>query len=525
MYSAALKILYPDNSQIDAAMNNLKARENFSYDLIKYHNLKDEDIEKASILLVLYSDGYEAEKLKRLMKPNTILIYVLEHNLLTDNDALFNFADDIWFSPLSESEILFRMEKIVDGVKLKKDRDLAENYLNTLINSIPDMVWFKDNRGIHLKVNDAFCNIIGKSREIVEGQDHFTIWDIPRPEYEKGGYICMESEEDVRKAGKTILLYEKVKNRNGFRRLNTYKSPLYDEDGEMMGTVGIAHDITDLENIDIELQLIINTMQFAILICNNNGEIINVNNKFVEYFNIEKDVIVTHNYKNWLKESLSLVTSMDENGHFECSNQSNSRVQIFSCHEKIILDTFQKEMGRLCIFRDITKDRELESKLIHTSNTDYLTGLYNRRYLYEYMKHFTKVNQITILYMDLDNFKSINDIYGHQMGDEILVLTSSILKKVFPGDLIARIGGDEFLIVSLGTCDIEEIMDKASLLIKDLKEAFINKTNFIHLSSSIGITTAHDKVIDLDELIKQSDVALYEAKRRGKSQIYFLPLE
>lgn len=525
MYNVALKILYPDNSQIDAAMNNLKARENFSYDLIRYCDLKNEDIEKTSILLVFHSDGYEAEKLKKLMNPNTILIYILEHSILTVNDALFNFADDIWFSPLSENEILFRMEKIVDGVKLKKDKNLAENYLNTLINSIPDMVWFKDNRGIHLKVNDAFCNIIGKSREKIEGQDHFTIWDIPRPEYEKGGYICMESEEDVRKAGKTILLYEKVKNRNGFRRLNTYKSPLYDEDGEMMGTVGIAHDITDLENIDIELQLIINTMQFAILICNAEGKIINVNNKFVEYFKVEKNIIVQQVYHEWLKSNLSQITPINKNGYFECHNYIQSKLQILECHEEIILDTFQKNMGKLCIFRDITKERELENQLLHTSNTDYLTGLYNRRYLYEYMKQFNKVKQITILYMDLDNFKSINDIYGHQVGDEILILTSSILKKIFPEDLIARIGGDEFLIVSLGEWGIEKIMDKASLVIKDLKEAYINKTNFIHLSSSIGITTAYNKVIDLDKLIKQSDVALYEAKRRGKSQIYFLPFE
>lgn len=525
MYNAILKILYPNNSQICTALDNLKGREHFSYNLKKYDNLVTEDIKESNIIILFYSSEYEIEKLKESINSNTILILILEHSILDDNHALFNFVDDIWFSPISKQEILFRMEKIIDGIKLKKEKLLAQNYLDTLINSIPDMVWFKDNNGIHLKVNDAFCNIIGKPKEDIEGKDHFAIWDIPRPEYEKGGYICMESEEDVRKAGKTILLYEKVKNRNGFRRLNTYKSPLYDEDGEMMGTVGIAHDITDLENIDIELQLIINTMQFAILICNINGEIINVNNKFVKYFKIEKDVIVKLNYRNWLKENLTLVTIVDENGCFECNNQKNSKLQVLNCHEKIILDTFQKEIGKLCIFRDITKERELENKLIHTSNTDYLTGLYNRRYLYEYMKHFTKVNQIIVLYMDLDNFKSVNDIYGHQMGDEILVLTSSILKKIFPGDLIARIGGDEFLIVSFGEWSIEEIMDKASLLIKNLKEAYINKTNFIHLSSSIGITTAYNKVINLDELIKQSDIALYEAKKRGKSQIYFLPLE
>lgn len=111
MYNATLKILYPNNSQLDTAMNNLKMRENFSYDLIKYHNLKDEDIEKANIILVLHSDGYEARKIKKFMNPNAILIYILEHSILTDKDALFNLVDDIWFSPLSEIEILFRIEK------------------------------------------------------------------------------------------------------------------------------------------------------------------------------------------------------------------------------------------------------------------------------------------------------------------------------------------------------------------------------------------------------------------------------
>lgn len=520
MYNAILKILYPNNSLIDAAMKGLKGREHFNYSLVKYDNLVIDDIKESNIIILFYSSEYEIEKLKESISSNTILILILEHSILDDNHALFNFVDDIWFSPISEQEILFRMEKIIDGIKLKKEKLLAQNYLDTLINSIPDMVWFKDNNGVHLKVNDAFCNIIGKPKEDIEGKDHFTIWDIPRPEYEKGGYICMESEEDVRKAGKTILLYEKVKNRKGFRRLNTYKSPLYDEDGKMMGTVGIAHDITDLENIDIELQLIINTMQFAILICNAEGKIINVNNKFVEYFKVEKNIIVQQVYHEWLKSNLSQITSINKNGYFECHNYIQPKLQILECHEEIILDTFQKNMGKLCIFRDITKERELENQLLHTSNTDYLTGLYNRRYLYEYMKQFNKVKQITILYMDLDNFKSINDIYGHQVGDEILVLTSSIIKKNFPNELNARIGGDEFLMVSLEPWSIEDIKKKSSLLIEDLKKSPLG----IPLSSSIGITTAYDIVIDFDALIKQSDIALYEAKKRGKSQIYFLPI-
>lgn len=168
MYNVTLKILYPDNSQIEPAMKNLKQREHFSYNLKKYINLRTEDIKESDILLAFYSSDFKAEELRNLMKLNTTLILILEHNVITDNDALFNFADDIWFTPISEKEVSFRMEKIIERINLKKDKILAENYLNTLINSIPDMVWFKDNAGIHLKVNDAFCNIIGKSREKIE---------------------------------------------------------------------------------------------------------------------------------------------------------------------------------------------------------------------------------------------------------------------------------------------------------------------------------------------------------------------
>ncbi len=154
-------------------MNNLMGREHFSYNLIKYNNLTIEDIKESNIIILFYPAEHEIEKLKELINHNTILIFILEHNILADNNALFNFADDIWFTPISEHEVLFRMEKIIDGIKQRKEKLLAENYLNTLINSIPDMVWFKDNNGIHLKVNNAFCNIIGKTRKILKEKTTF----------------------------------------------------------------------------------------------------------------------------------------------------------------------------------------------------------------------------------------------------------------------------------------------------------------------------------------------------------------
>lgn len=88
MYNVTLKILYPDNSQIEPAMKNLKQREHFSYNLKKYINLRTEDIKESDILLAFYSSDFKAEELRNLMKLNTTLILILEHNVITDNDAL-----------------------------------------------------------------------------------------------------------------------------------------------------------------------------------------------------------------------------------------------------------------------------------------------------------------------------------------------------------------------------------------------------------------------------------------------------
>lgn len=103
----------------------------------------------------------------------------------------------------------------------------------------------------------------------------------------------------------------------------------------------------------------------------------------------------------------------------------------------------------LCIYRDMTEEYLLEQQLSNNSNTDYLTGLYNRRYFYEYYTDLRKYQQVSILYVDLDHFKAVNDTYGHQVGDEALRISAEVLKKMFPNDLIARLGGDDFWYPSL----------------------------------------------------------------------------
>ncbi|MEI3479811.1 MAG: PAS domain-containing protein [Bilophila sp.] len=181
---------------------------------------------------------------------------------------------------------------------------LQKVYLNTTIDSIPNLVWFKDVGGAHLKVNDAFCDAVGKTKRQIEGRGHYYIWDLKKEEYEKGEYVCLETDDTVLEKGRTCLFDEMVKSRRGMLQFKTYKSPLFDEDGAIMGTVGIAHDVTALKNMDVELEIILGSIPFAVLIRDAAGRVVKVNAKLGDYFQIAAEKITGSDYADWKRAAL-----------------------------------------------------------------------------------------------------------------------------------------------------------------------------------------------------------------------------
>lgn len=96
---------------------------------------------------------------------------------------------------------------------------------------------------------------------------------------------------------------------------------------------------------------------------------------------------------------------------------------------------------------------QLISQFKNEKNTDYLTGLVNRRGLHEIWEQLDEEDIIHCVYMDVDNFKLVNDVYGHAKGDELLIFVSGLLQDVFPGQLVVRLGGDEFVVLcDAGVC-------------------------------------------------------------------------
>lgn len=158
--------------------------------------------------------------------------------LLCSDPALKDISD-IWIMPMSDEEIRFRFLRWQQAIQMSRDFWETSHFLEATIDNIPNLVWYKDKDGVHEKVNNSFCEAVNKTKEQVQGRRHAYIWDV-----EEDDPTCIESEHQVMSTRKTLISEETIKAGEEMRTLMCYKSPLYNWDGTVMGTVGIGIDVT-----------------------------------------------------------------------------------------------------------------------------------------------------------------------------------------------------------------------------------------------------------------------------------------
>ncbi|SMG23153.1 sensor domain-containing diguanylate cyclase [Dethiosulfovibrio salsuginis] len=442
----------------------------------------------------------------------------LLNGLLESDSEIFTH---IWVKPLdltSDRTLHFIFARLVHYVIQAKRLETCKIYLDTLINSVPDLIWFKDLKGSHLKVNRAFGQAVGKTPQQCEGRGHYYIWDIEPDEYATGEYVCLETEEEVIRRKETCLFDEMVKSKNGLRQFKTYKSPLIDFRGEMFGTVGIAKDVTDMQNLSRELEVILSSIPFATVMADEQGSVVYSNDRFCEYFGLSKKEVMGLRYEEICEKVLKTsIEELENKDMLKISATQGGKTRILRAQQQSVSDIFGNHFGYFLMCLDVTVEQELQNKIQHSANTDFLTGLYNRRYFYEKVKGRIGEGPVSVVYFDLDNFKNINDTYGHMSGDRALITMANALKKAFPQDLIARIGGDEFIVAQFAVCNLTDRKTKVNKFIERLKLEFNASPQLAALSTSAGIACTRDNKLDVDTLISLADQALYAAKAEGKS--------
>lgn len=401
MYNINLSIYHnlQDKDLINCLMA-VKPLERFQHEFYEYSDSRG--LSAADIIICKTDDVSFIEKISKVRKNESHLLVIINSEDRSNFIPVLTGYDDYMTNPVYTNTLCFRFEKMLSRIKEEKDGWLSGYYLDSLINSVPDLVWFKDKKGAHLKVNNSFCHAVNKTHEQIQGRGHYYIWDIDPEDYAKGEYICMESEFEVMEKKKTCVFNENVMIAEDMRELRTYKSPLFDYDGSVMGTCGFA--------------------------------------------------------------------------------------------------------------RDVTTENKYKKKMLENANHDFLTGLYNRRYIYNYIENL-KGTEFSLYYVDLDNFKKVNDMYGHTEGDRALVLATEVLQNAMPDATISRVGGDEFLAVKTGHASKEDIEKNADMLDGAFKSAFSKIPSFTVLSASVGTFHVNEKTnIPTDSIINEADERMYQKK-------------
>lgn len=518
MYQCNLKIIVvSDDHKPQAAICSAALPEDCEISVTTVSELteKQEKLDCAVIFdgLSAYKKGVE------LVGGKALRVLMADCGELADISGIKDKPDDLWvFSADSGRNALmtFYAEKLISRMKESFDYRLQTICFNTAIDSIPDLTWFKDMKGAHLIVNNGFCEAVAKTKEQIYKKGHYYIWDIAKEEYEQGDYVCLESEEIVINARETCLFDEKVKTKKGMRQFKTYKSPLIDEDGTIFGTCGIANDVTAQHNINSELEVILDSMPFAVVIDDEKEDVIAVNRLFHKYFPDYSGIVGT-NISAWKNNVMQ--GKLEDN---EIVIEHGRDSMIIDCSVKPIYSIFDEIIGNAIILIDVTNERKRLEQTLRNANTDFLTGLYNRRRLFEYFDGIKYSTHIATVMVDLDNFKSVNDTYGHKVGDDALVATANAMQRCFPVDFIARLGGDEFIIIVNRNCSVEEIKEQAENLLDHLRHDFSEKSEFGILSASVGAalnTVPEGEAHDFEALLKHSDDAMYQAKNTGKNKV------
>ena len=211
---------------------------------------------------------------------------------------------------------------------------------------------------------------------------------------------------------------------------------------------------------------------------------------------------------------------------------ADGRVYWISTSGAPIFDSHGVFKGYRGIGRNITERKEAEEKIERLAFYDVLTDLPNRRLLMDHLQHAVAAcarngAHGALLFIDLDNFKDLNDTRGHDVGDLLLQQVAQRLKaSVRASDTVARLGGDEFVVLLE---DLGNTMEEASLqaervgkkILQQLNSPYELKAVEHHSTPSVGITLIHEQRQSVDELLKQADLAMYEAKSAGRNTLRF----
>lgn len=423
--------------------------------------------------------------------------------------------------------------------QLNSDLQDRDERLRTLFQTIPDLIWVKDQHGIYRSCNPPFERLKGLSTKEILGKTDYDLVD------REQAHTIRENDRLVLAHGKSMTSEEWVSFPDSGERvlLETIKTPMRDHADRPVGVLAIARDITERHKNEEQLRIAATAFEVeeGMFITDANELILRVNHAFSQITGYIADEVVgrTPRLLESGQHSSDFYVAMRDRIQREGSWQGeiwNRRKNGEVYPEWLNITAVKNKQGAIThyvgAFTDITERKAAEKKIEHLAYFDLLTQLPNRRLLVDRLQQALagcarSRRMGAILFLDLDNFKIINDTCGHDVGDQLLVEVAKRLSAcVRDVDTIARLGGDEFVVMLK---DLSENQQEASAQAKNvgekvlatLRRHYVIEGRVHHSSPSIGATLFGERDVSVDELLKQADIAMYQAKSSGRNALRF----
>ncbi|MGZ5001407.1 MAG: EAL domain-containing protein, partial [Methylomonas sp.] len=315
-------------------------------------------------------------------------------------------------------------------------------------------------------------------------------------------------------------------------------------EGQPLKMHGTIQDITERKQVEEKLQLAARVFTHAregIMITDADGTIIDVNDTFIAITGYTREEVLGRNPR-LLSSGLqnrefytALWDDLIENGYWYgeiWNRRKNGEVYALMLTISAVRDAHNTTQHYVALFSDITSLKEHEKQLEHIAHYDALTNLPNRVLLADRLRQAMSQAQrrnqrLAVVFLDLDGFKAINDNHGHDAGDQLLMLIAIRMKQALrEGDTLARLGGDEFVAVLLDLDDTEASIPMLTRLLNAAAQPLHSGGLSLQVSASLGITFyPQQEDVDADQLLRQADQAMYQAKLAGKNRYHVFDAE
>jgi diguanylate cyclase (GGDEF)-like protein/PAS domain S-box-containing protein len=427
------------------------------------------------------------------------------------------------------------LRKLPLAALTRADRSLTQRtqYQRALLDNFPYLVWLKDADGKFLSGNQRLADVCGlDSPDQLLGRCDLDFFPADLVQ----GYHDMDLL--VFKTGQPINTEELIEVHGKRIWFETYKSPVV-MDGQRVGTVGFARDITERKQTEDKLTLAASVFANAregIMITTMDSVIVDVNEAFTRITGYGRDEVLGKTPRLLKSDKQSkdfysdLWRALIEKGHWfgEIWNRHQNG-DVFASMQTIstVRDAKGVPEHFVSLFSDVTVARKHQKQLEKLAHFDALTGLPNRVLLADRLKQGMLQAQrhdklLAVAYLDLDGFKAINDNHGHEAGDQLLIALASRMKHALrDGDTLARIGGDEFVVVLLDLADVASCIPLLTRLLEAAAQPVPMEQLLLQVSASVGVTFhPQPEVVEADQLLRQADQSMYQAKLAGKNRFH-----